>query len=134
LTGAAGGTLTQTVATCTILNDDPPQIVIAPASVQEGNDLHNGYVTISLSVPTTQTVTAHYYTAAQSARPNYDYYDVSGTVTFQPGQTSASVAVPILGNHVVNSNRTFTLNVDSATNATVGTPMQAGPVTGVCTI
>jgi PKD repeat protein len=44
------------------------------------------------------------------------------------------VAVPIIGDHVVNGNRTFTLNIDSATNATVGTPTQPGPVTGVVTI
>lgn len=134
LTGVAGTTPVRTSATCTILNDDAPQVVIAPASLQEGNSLNTGYVTVSLAVPTTQTVTAHYYTAAQTAQPGYDYYDVSGTVTFLPGQTTATVGVPIIGNHIVNGNRTFTLNIDTATNATVGTPMQAGPVTGVVTI
>jgi chitinase len=134
MTGVAGATLARSAATCTILNDDAPQLAIAPQSLQEGNDPHTGYVTVSLSAPTTQLVTAHYYTAAQSAQPGSDYNDVSGTVTFGAGQTTATVAVPILGDHVVDGNRTFTLNIDTATNATVGTPTQAGLVTGVCTI
>ena len=54
--------------------------------------------------------------------PGTDYTSVSGVLTFKPGETSATIAVPIL-NSTPGSNKTFSVVLSSPTGgATLGTP------------
>lgn len=135
LTGVANATPARTSATATIVNDDPPQVAIAPISVVEGN---SGYTTasftVTLSAPMNLPVTAHYFTAVNTAYAGYDYVYSTGTVNFDVGQTSATVAVQVIGNKVVNGSRSFYLAIDSATNAVVVPPGSVGTVAALCTI
>ena len=56
---------------------------------------------VSLSAPSSSPVTAHWTTivVTGTTAPTTDYLAASGTVTFQPGQTSATVPITILANH-----------------------------------
>ena len=53
-------------------------------------------VTVSLSEPTTNPVSLSYETRDGTALAGVDYTAVSGTLEFQPGETSRVIAVPIL--------------------------------------
>src|SRR5262249_46114318 len=75
--------------------------------------------TVSLSAPTDQTVTVNYSTADGTAVAGSDYEAASGTLTFDPGQTSQTVTVSVLGDTLSEASETFTLNLSSPTNATL---------------
>ena len=68
------------------------------------------------------TVSVAYATSGGNAVPGTDYTSVSGVVTFGPGITSETIAVPILNSNAGN-NTTFNLVLSSPTGgATLGMP------------
>src|SRR5947208_160460 len=94
----------------TILNDDsPPAISIGNVSLPEGNSGTTPFAfTVKLSSASYQSVTVHYATADGTAiNANVDYHPTSGTVTFDPGQTSKTVTVLVNGNTVIEPNENF---------------------------
>ena len=66
---------------------------------------------IRLSTPSANTITMDYATADGTAIAGSDYTATSGTISFAPGQTVASVAVPITGDTVAELTETFSLTV-----------------------
>ena len=48
-----------------------------------------------------------------------DYASASGTLTFNPGDTSKTVAVTVYGDATAQGNRTFSLNLSNPINASV---------------
>jgi probable HAF family extracellular repeat protein len=92
-----------------------PLVSVGDASIIEGNTgTTDAIFTVSLSEAGTQTVTVAYTTVDGTAVAGSDYVATSGTLTFAPGQTSRTIAVPVLGDrdpeayvetfHVVLSN------------------------------
>jgi hypothetical protein len=119
-----GATIDRVGATATILNDDPPKsgvrMGIGDAAIFEGDaGSRSMRFTVSLSEPTTQTVTAHYATVAGTATEGTDYKAASGVVTFAPGKTSATVAVKVKGDATVEGNETFKVNLSAASHAQI---------------
>jgi chitinase len=94
---------------------------IADESVREGN---KGTIRLNLAVTlsrsTTDTVTVKYATANGTAQKKSDYSATSGTLTFQPGQTSRTISVSIKGDRKRESNETFTVKLSNAVGATIG--------------
>jgi urease beta subunit len=84
----------------TITNDDPvPDISIDDQSISEG-DAGTSTLTfnVALSNPTDQTVTVDYTTNDGTATTaDGDYAAASGTLTFNPGQTTRTVDVTVNG-------------------------------------
>jgi hypothetical protein len=74
----------------TILNDEPPLVSLSDARIAESpGDLSVAVFTISLSVPTTQSVTVEYATADGTATAPADYTAVPPTLlTFNPAKCS----------------------------------------------
>ncbi|WP_299601045.1 Calx-beta domain-containing protein, partial [uncultured Tateyamaria sp.] len=66
---------------------------------------------IRLSQPFDQSITLNYSTADGTALAGEDYVATSGSVTFAPGQTVASVAVDIIGDTINEILETFSLVV-----------------------
>ena len=66
---------------------------------------------IRLSEPSNTAITVDYATADGTARAGEDYTATSGSITFQPGQTVASVAVDITGDTLAEDSETFSLVV-----------------------
>ena len=113
----------------TIINDDGPVLSIGNATVTEGNTgTANAVFTVSLSTASSQTVTVRYATANGTATAGSDYTAVSGTLTFAPGQLTRTIAVPVLGDTVVEPNETFVVNLTSPTNATLSDSQGAGTI------
>jgi len=76
-----------------------------------------GNFTVTLSQPTTGPVSVAYFTADGTARAGQDYTAVSGTLTFAPGETSKTIAVPILADGLAEGAESFTLNLTHASGA-----------------
>ena len=77
-------------------------------------------ITVNLSAVSGQTVTVNYATNNGTAAAGSDYTTTNGTLTFNPGETSKTINVPITNDSVVESSETFTVSLSSPTNATLG--------------
>lgn len=75
--------------------------------------------TVSLSAPSSQTVTVNYGTVDGTAVAGSDYTAASGTLTFAPGETSKTITVQVLRDTVGESTENYTVRLTGATNATI---------------
>lgn len=122
LSGARGATVADGTATGTIANDDPvPAVSVGDATVTEGDaGTTTATLEVTLSNPSAGPVTVGYATADGSADAGTDYRAKSGTVTFGPGQASATVEVTVLGDDVFERDETFAVVLSDPDGATVG--------------
>jgi hypothetical protein len=98
----------------------PPTLSIADASVREADKGTSSLVlTVTRSGDRDVRVTVQYRTVGGSASSKDDYSSASGTLTFEPGQTSRTIAVPIKGDRKREPNETFTVQLSNAVGATV---------------
>ena len=122
LTNATNATIADAQGQGTISNDDPqPGIAIAGfASPQEGTGTtNNASFEVRLSNPSHQTITVAFATADGTATAGADYTATSGTITFNPGETSKFITVALIGDSTDEVNETFVVNLSNATNATI---------------
>ena len=71
-----------------------PAISINDISIPEGDSGTSNFVfTVSLSTATEQTVSVNYSTANNTATAGSDYVATSGTLTFNPGDTTKTITV-----------------------------------------
>ncbi|HZL34033.1 MAG TPA: Ig-like domain repeat protein [Tepidisphaeraceae bacterium] len=84
--------------------------------------------TINLSSASNQPVTVNYGTVDGTARAGIDYTAVGGTLTFNPGETSKTVSVAVLGHGDWQPARAFTLALSSANNATINSAAIVGTI------
>ena len=105
----SGGTLADTSAFVTILDDDAPlSIRIGDAQAREGTSPSINFpVRLSAPVPTGQTVTVSVTTTNGTATGGTDFTAVTGRVlTFAAGEQSAMVSVPVLDDSTAESAET----------------------------
>ncbi|MBE9104744.1 DUF4347 domain-containing protein [Nostoc cf. edaphicum LEGE 07299] len=123
ITGAPNSTITNSSATVNIINDDSqPTISISDVSVTEGNTgaTTNANFTINLSNPSYQQVTVNYNTSDGTAQiADSDYNSASGTIVFNPGETSKTLSIGVIGDNQSEANETFSVNLSGATNGTI---------------
>jgi glucose/arabinose dehydrogenase len=130
LSGEANATITDNQGVGTINNDDAqPTISINDVSVTEGNArTTNAGFTVSLSNPSSQTITVNYATADSSAAAGSDYVTASGTVTFTPGQVTQPISVTVNGDITFEPSETFNVNLSGEANATVSDNQGVGTI------
>jgi probable HAF family extracellular repeat protein len=99
----------------------PPLVRIGDATVTEGNGGTTAATfTVTLSKPSSQTVTVSYATAADaSALAGDDYRAVAGTLTFAPGETVKTVTVLVSGDRRAELNEMFLIDLTGATGAII---------------
>lgn len=120
-----------------ILDDDEEGLtrsVFVSRPVTEENDDGGGAVVffIRISRPFAEATTLNYSTADGTARAGQDYVATSGSVTFAPGQTVASVRVQLRGDTAYEPGETFLLTLTGTLPSTlVSLP---GGRTGTATI
>jgi len=118
LSAPAGATIGVGQGIGTILNDDAAAFSINSVSVPEGNaGSANATFTVTLSAPSAVAATVNYATANVTATAGVDYTAVAGTLTFAPGVTTQSIAVPVAGDALFESDETFVVMLSGATNA-----------------
>src|SRR5262249_38355479 len=76
--------------------------------------------TVSLSAPSGQPVTVNYATANGTAIGGQDFLTPRGTLTFAPGTTTQQLTVPALRGVASQADETYSLNLSSPVNATIG--------------
>ncbi|MEJ7138764.1 Calx-beta domain-containing protein [Amphibiibacter pelophylacis] len=93
-----------------------PQLSISgPASVNEAAGTVS--YTVQLTKPATGPVSVSYTTQDGTAKAGSDFTASSGTLTFQPGETSKTVTVKILPDQVFEGAETYSLKLSGATGA-----------------
>lgn len=132
-----GATLgTQKTATVAIIDNDPLPVIslIANQTVIEGlTSPQNVVYTVTLSNPSSRTITVQYATANGTALAGSDYTSVIGTLTFNPGVTSQTITIPILNDSINEADETFTLTLTNPTNAALGTSIVTTTITDTLT-
>ena len=99
---AAGGEITD--------NDGAPTLTVDDATVTEPDTGSvDASFTVRLSAASGQLVTVNYATNAGSATAGTDYTHTTGVLQFDPGQTSKTVTVPVLGDTDAEGHEKFTL-------------------------
>ena len=122
LTNNAGAPMFNPQVVGTINDDDPLELTIANASVVEGN---SGSLTtlvffITLNKPVNYACSVDYVTSDSSARTPDDYFATSGLLIFQPGETSRTVNVTVVGDSFrENATEIFFLNLSNPTNVVI---------------
>ena len=126
LTDAANAMIGTAAAVGVIEDDDPaPELEISGGAASEGETM--GFA-VTLSGLTARTVTVDYATADGSATAGADYGSVSGTLTFAPGESSATVSVDIVDDEMYEPDETFVARLSSPINAVIATGEATGTI------
>jgi aryl-phospho-beta-D-glucosidase BglC (GH1 family) len=134
LTNPSGAAIADGQGAATILNDDVappplPSLSIGNVSVKEGDSgTTPAMFTVTLSAPSTSTVTVNYSTSSGTAASGVDFRATSGTITFTPGQTRMTISIPVLGDASAEGNETFVVRLSSPANAVLGTSQATGTI------
>jgi Ca2+-binding RTX toxin-like protein len=106
-----------------------PFFIISEPSLVEGDSgISNLIFTVSLSSASTQAIAVNYATANGTATAGSDYTSTTGILTFTPGQISNTIAVPIIGDTLFESNETLTLNLSNPSNALIAQTTVTGTI------
>ena len=132
LTSATAATISDAQGVGTITDDDvAPTLTIDDVSQAEGNSgSTNATFTATLSAASGKTITVTAQTADNTATAGADYTATGPTtLTFSPGSTTATFAVPVSGDTINETNETFLVNLSGASNATVTDAQGVGTIT-----
>ena len=83
---------------------------------------------IELPAATSLPVTVHFATADGTAHAPADYQATTGDVTFAPGQTLKTVAVPVNDDQIDENDETLELQLSAPVNATLGRSRATGTI------
>jgi uncharacterized repeat protein (TIGR01451 family) len=121
LTSPTGALILDNQGTGTIIDDDgPPSASVGDTSVIEGTGgTTTMHVPVTLSAASGKTVTVDYATSAGTAATGTDYTTTTGTLTFNPGDTSKTIDVPIVTDSIDESDETFTVTLTNPSNTTI---------------
>ncbi len=124
LTNADGATIADGQGVGTIVNDDVPlpNLTVSDVSKKEGrNGTTTFSFTVTLSAPSSVPVTVQYATADGTATvAGHDYFATSGSLTFQPGQTSKTITALVRGDRTLEADEAFFLNLANSQGAWIG--------------
>lgn len=105
-----------------------PDVVMSNVTLNEGSSNDSFFVfTVSLSMPSSDTVVINYSTADGTADAT-DYLFTSGQLVFLPGDASKTVSVTVFQDIDVELDETFTLELISVTNANGGNVFATGTI------
>ena len=125
-------------------NDGTPSAAINDVTQAEGNaGTSQMTFTVTLSHPSSQTITVNYSTAPGAPDPatagasctaGVDYVTQSGSRTFVPGDTSEQIDVTVCGDTDGEPNERFVVNLDSASSSPLAGNVTIGDSEGAGTI
>jgi hypothetical protein len=84
--------------------------------------------TASLSMPSSQPITATYATSAGTATAGGDYQSAAGMLQFAPGQTVRTLAVTVNGDLLDEPDETFSVTLSAPLNAILGDAAGVGSI------
>lgn len=113
------------VLNLSIANQAPPTISIEDVAVVETGAAGTANVVVSLSSASTSTVTVAYTTVNGTAKAGVDYTTETNTLTFTPGTTSQTIAIPLLADGAATGALQFSVVLSSPSNGTLGSKTSA---------
>ncbi len=119
-------------ATGTIIdNDGLSTLSINDQTLLEGNTLTTPMVfSVTLSPPSPSVVSVDFALLEDTATAGNDYTDLSGELTFQPGETEQTISVDILGDVIdEGASEAFTVQLSDPVNATLADGEGIGTIT-----
>jgi hypothetical protein len=129
LVSATNASLARTQAMATIVEHLFRTISISGASFLEGdNGVTNALFGLTLSSPSAVPVAVQYQTVDGTATSGSDYLSRAGTLIFPAGVTNLTLAVPVLGDTLVESNETFFVLISQPQNAILGVNEATGTI------
>ncbi|MGH3082195.1 MAG: beta strand repeat-containing protein [Gaiellaceae bacterium] len=113
-----------------ITDDDPlPLLSVGDVTLAEGDaGTSPATFTVTLNPVSGRTVTVGYATANGSAIAPEDYESVAGTMTFEPGQTTKTVGVPVKGDSVIEADETFVVNLSNVVAGSITDGQAVGTI------
>ena len=112
-------TLNDAIGVLTITDDDAePNISISDMTTPNETAVGR-LVTVSLSAASEKTITVDYATADSTANATNDYVTTTGTLTFNPGDTSKTISVMIVQDAIDETDETFTISLSNPTNSAI---------------
>ena len=106
-------------------NDEPPALSIADASGGEGEVAR---FPVTLSDPSGFEVTVAYSTSDGTAVAGADYEAVGGSLAFAPGETTATISIPLIQDSDNEPDENFTVSLSAPANATLATATAEGSI------
>ena len=116
--GSHGVAFSNRQAVAVWLESPDPRLSVSDDEATEGIDAALEFE-VTLSPAATTRVTVDYATVSGTASALSDYTPVSGTLTFEAGETLKTVSVPIVDDTVEDSGETMTLTLSNATGGAV---------------
>ncbi|MGH2705739.1 MAG: Calx-beta domain-containing protein, partial [Actinomycetota bacterium] len=133
LSGASNATILDGQGTGTITDDDAtPSLSINDVTRAEGSPPTSTVdftFTVTLSAASGQAITVAYATADGTATSPDDYGSQSGTLTFNPGQTSKTVVVTVVPDGDAEPDETFSVMLSDETGASLADAEGVGAIT-----
>ncbi len=132
-------TLTTLTAYGLIIDDDDPVQILPRVSithssvVETDQDTTDMLFIVTIAEPVNEVVTVDYTTEDLAPTPSAiggaDYNVTSGTLTFQPNETSATIAVPVVGETTVENDETFLVRLSNpSSNVALGNSLAFGTI------
>ena len=107
--------------------EETPALSVADAEATEGMDSTLDF-TVTLHPAAAAEVTVDYATQAGTATAGSDYTTTSGTLTFDAGETSKMVSVPIIDDTTDDDGETFKLLLSNANGAEIADSEATGTI------
>src|SRR5690606_17297529 len=101
------------------------ELEFAQADFQILENASEAVITVRRSGGLEGTVTVDYQTQARTAEPNADYVDVTGSLSFGPGENQKQFTIPIVDESVAEPNEVVDL---ALVNATGGATLIRQPI------
>ena len=122
-----GGTEESLTSAATAPVADRSALSVADAEASEEENATLDFV-VTLNPAATATVTVDYATADGTATAGSDYTATSGTLTFQPSETTKTVGVPITDDSLDDGGETLTLTLSGASGANLEDAVATGTI------
>ena len=105
------------------------ELAIDDATITEGDSgTRTANFTVTLTAGSNVQVKVDFATADVTASSGSDYQSTSGTLTFNPGQTTQPISVVINGDVSFESNETFLVNLSNPVNAIINDAQGLGTI------
>ena len=118
LTDSVNAEISDRFAIGSIVDDEVlPRVSVDDVTLDEGNTI--AQFGVHLSAPSSFPITVDYHTTDGTASSGVDYFEVSGTLNFAPGELSHTVNVPILGDVFDEFDESFSFNLSNPTESQI---------------
>ena len=120
LSNINGAMLNADTLTITITDNDDSVKKISVSDLKMTENNNSADVIVKLNSASDKTITVRYETSDDTAINASDYSSLSGNITFNSGQISKTISIPINDDALYENNESFLFLLSNATNAEIG--------------